>query len=476
MSQGVDRDVKISVRIFVTLLVIFGLLLFASGPPLAGENPDQGTPLARAREVLEQQLISMPGFAGIAHLEETGEIVVFLENEQARATVSDRFEGYIVRREITGIFHAIPAAVAEPIAPRQANQISPDRIGVGRPLIGGISVSALAGELYVYAGTLGMITYDDKILSNAHVIAMDPDDNAFLASGTTIIQPGTLDGGTLTNQVGVLESYIPIVFYNNPNIPNPTHNYADAAVATLDPEVEGLRGWQFDETSDYQVSGTITVAEGDTVRKSGRTTGVAENEVYATNAAGWVQYDTNKYAYFTDQILIHQPFSDEGDSGAVVDKDSSFVGLVFAGGDSYSIVCKASYIIDGLGISAIPPGYTFTAPPAIGLGGIAPGATSTGNSTGSLAGDNAAGYTVTGIDAKTTNTGYMVSGSYVLANKLLLGPAADNLGPADASQTFLDVSASGTYDVPFYVSQSVAHTDAIATGYAITISFTVTEK
>jgi len=30
--------------------------------------------------------------------------------------------------------------------------------------------------------------------------------------------------------------------------------------------------------------------------------------------------------------------------------------------------------------------------------------------------------------------------------------------------------------VPFYVSQSVAYTDAIATGYTITITFTVTEK
>jgi len=294
--------------------------------------------------------------------------------------------------------------------------------------------------------------------------------------GTAIIQPGTLDGGTSANQVGALESYIPIVFYNNPNRPNPTLNYADAAIATLDPEVEGLSGWQFGETGNYQVSGTTTVAEEDTVRKSGRTTGVTEGTVYSTNAAGWVQYDTNKYAYFDDQIAIFQPFSDSGDSGSVVDKDGSFVGLVFAGGSDYSIVCKASYIIDGLNISVAPPGYTFTAPPAIGLGGMAPGTTATGSSTGSLEGDNSAGYTVTGIDAKTTNTGYMVSGSYVLANKLLMGPAADNLGPADASQTFLDVSAAGTYDVPFYVSQSVAYTDEVAEGYTVTITFTVTEK
>jgi len=42
----------------------------------------------------------------------------------------------------------------------------------------------------------------------------------------------------------------------------------------------------------------------------------------------------------------------------MVDKDGKFVGLVFAGSDDYSIVCKASYIIEGLGISVEP-----TAPP-----------------------------------------------------------------------------------------------------------------
>lgn len=462
---------KIIVRVFIALLVLFGLLLSSSGSPLAGGNPSQGEPLAQARKVLEQQLISVPGFAGIAHLEETGEIVVFLENEQAKGIVPDHFEDFPVRREVTGKFRALTVQVAEPVAPSQANEISANRTGVVRPLIGGISVSALAGEIYIYAGTLGMVTYDNKILSNTHVIAMDPDDNAFLALGTAIIQPGTLHGGTSASQVGELESYIPITF-NNPN----NLNYADAAIAALDPEVEGLSGWQFGETGDYQVSGTTTVAPGNTVRKSGWKTGVTEGTVYVTNALVSVYYGPGKTAYFADQIAVYQPFSDQGDSGSVVDKDGSFVGLVFAGGDGYSIVCKASHIIAGLNISVAPPGYTFTAPPAIGLGGMAPGTTATGNSTGSLAGGNSAGYTVTGIDVKSANKGYMVSGGNVLTNKFQIGPTSNTLGPADASQTFLDVSAAGTYDVPFYVSQTVAYTDAVATGYSITITFTVTEK
>ena len=466
---------KIIVRVFIALLVLVGLLLFSSGSPLAGGNPDQGESLAQARKVLEQQLISVPGFAGIAHSEEAGEIIVFLENEGAKGIVPDRFEGFPVRMEVTGRFQALPAQVAEPIAPSQANQVSADRTGTVRPLIGGISVSALAGELYIYAGTLGMVTYDNKILSNAHVIAMDPDDNAFLELGTTIIQPGTLDGGTSANQVGELESYIPITFHVA-QVGKPVHNYADAAIAALDPEVEGLSGWQFDEDGDYQVSGTTTVSEGDTVRKSGRTTGVTENTVDVDNASVWVEYGWHKYAYFVDQIAVFQPFSDSGDSGSVVDKGGEFVGLVFAGNPDYSIVCKASYIIEGLGISVAPPGYTFTAPPAIGLGGMAPGTTATGSSTGSLEGNNSDGYIVTGIDAKMTNTGYMVSGENVMNNKFSMGPAADTLGNASMAQTFLDEYGYGPHDVPFHVSQMVAYTDAVAEGYTITITFTVTEK
>jgi hypothetical protein len=465
--------VKILVRVFVSLLILCGVLLSGAGSPLMGTSPSQGNPLAQAREVLEQQMVSTPGFAGIAHLEETGEIVVFLENEQAGATVPDRFEGFPVRREVTGRFRALAVDVAEPVAPSHANDVSADRTGVVRPLVGGTSVSALAGQVYIYAGTLGMVTYDDKILSNTHVIAMNPDNNAFLAPGTAIVQPGTLDGGTSSDQVGALESYIPITFSPGGS---PVPNYADAAIASIDPGVGGLSGWQFGETGDHQISGTTTVAEGDTVRKSGRTTGITEGTVSYTNANVWVDYGEPLDAYFVDQIAVQQPFSDSGDSGAAVDKDGSFVGLVFAGGIDYSIVCKASYIVDELGISVAPPGYTFTAPPAIELGGMAPGATGIGNSAGSLTGSNAAGYTVTGMDAKASNTGYMVSGSYVLANRLLMGPAGDNLGPADTSQTFLDVDGAGTYDVPFYVSQTVAYTDAIAAGYTITVTFTVTEK
>lgn len=328
-------------------LILAGLLIFSSGPAFASGNANQGkTPLEKARQVLEERLIGLPGIAGIAHMEETGEIIVFLENEQAKGQVPGRFENFPVRTKITGKFQARSVGVAEPVAPSQLNAISSDRLNEVSPLVGGVSVSAyVAGQSW--AGTLGMVTFDNKILSNAHVIALDLANN-FLPAGTPIIQPGSYDGGTLANSVGTLQSYIPIKFTGR------TPNYADAAIANIAADVDALPGTQFGESGDYLVSGTTIVTAGDNVRKSGRTSGVTQSIVYLTNASVTVDYGGGKRAYFVDQIIVYQPFSQSGDSGSVVDKGGKFVGLVFAGSTSYSIVCKASYIIEGLGIAVEP--------------------------------------------------------------------------------------------------------------------------
>ena len=139
---------------------------------------------------------------------------------------------------------------------------------------------------------------------------------------------------------------------------------------------------------------------------------------------------------------------------------------------------RADLAIDMALITEPPvPGYVFTAPSTIALGGLAPGTAGTGNSTdGSLVGDNGHGYTVAGVDGKTENKGYMVSGGDILSNKLLIGSDAGTLGPADEAQTFLDTSGITDEVIELHVSQMVAYTDVVATGYTITITFTVTEK
>ena len=92
-----------------------GVLLFSSIPALAGENPGRGKSLVEARKALEQQLISAPGFVGIAYSEEKGEITVYVENERAKGIVPKRFEGHPVRVKVTGGIQTLSTQVAEPI-------------------------------------------------------------------------------------------------------------------------------------------------------------------------------------------------------------------------------------------------------------------------------------------------------------------------------------------------------------------------
>jgi len=142
----------------------------------------------------------------------------------------------------------------------------------------------------------------------------------------------------------------------------------------------------------------------------------------------------------------------------------------------HGLIRPALAIAAALDTSPPGSGCTFTLPLAISLGGLAPGTRATGSSTGSLVGDNSAGYTVTAIDVETQHVGYMVSADYMLSNTLDIGPAGDQLAPADESQTLLDMAAAGSHLVRLHVSREVASTDVLAEGYTITIAFTVTEN
>ena len=336
--------------LFLTLVLV-GTLLFSSVSASAGENPELGKPPEEARKALEQELLPLAGagFVGIAHSEAEGEVIVFVEDEQTKQRVPQSFEGYTVRTEVTGKIKTLSTQVAEPIT-----DVSAERQGEVRPLVGGTSLSAYVtkGALtYLYAGTLGMVTYDDKILSNAHVIAIEPGTDEFLDIGTPIIQPGSRDGGRLVNRVGELEAYIPINFEPD------AENYADAAIGSIDGSVEASPGEQFYEGGNYWVEGWTKVSDGDIVRKSGRTTGVTTGEVIHTNVSVVVWYG-DQPAYFVDQIVVTQEnrsFAAPGDSGSVVDKDGEFVGLVFAGSEDCVVISKAEHIIEGLGIAVEPP-------------------------------------------------------------------------------------------------------------------------
>jgi len=342
-QSGAVLEMKIDKKLLLlSVLILVAALLFGAIPASADENPGLGKSLAEARQALERELSPLvgAGFVGIGHSEAEGEVIVLVEDEQTKKGVPHSFNGYTVRTEVTGKIQILSTQVAEPLA-----GVSSERRGEVSPLVGGISLSAWVPGVY-YSGTLGMVTYDNKILSNAHVIAMDPETDEFLDLGTAIIQPGSGDGGRLGAKVGELEAYIPIDFESG------AENYADAAIGSIWGDAAASYGEQFDEGGNYWIEGWTEVSVGDTVRKSGRTTGVTTAEVTDTNFSVLLEYG-DETVRFVDQIQVKQnnwSFAGAGDSGSAVDIDGEFVGLVFAGSEDYAYINKAEYIIEGLSI------------------------------------------------------------------------------------------------------------------------------
>ena len=304
--------------------------------------------LKEVREKHEPELFAIEGVSGVSADEVTGEIIVYIEKPEISRKVPKKLEGFPVRHEVIGRIEALQTTTATrtfTTAYGATTYSTYSRTAKQRPVFGGISV----GNPYITAGTLGLVTVNNSgipvVLSNAHVLALDSSAN-FVAIGTPTWQPGKFDGGTSNDTIGALYKYIPITFNKIR-----ANNYADAAISTL--TVNGSQGSILNETNDgfYTINLTTEVSIGDKVRKSGRTTGVTTNNVTNTQASVKVYYTSSKWAIFKDQILVRQPFSAGGDSGSAVDKEGKFVGLLFAGSDTITVVNKAKYIISGLGIS-----------------------------------------------------------------------------------------------------------------------------
>jgi len=322
-------------KIIITLAVAIILISMVNGAMPAK--------VKEIREKYEPELFAIEGVSGVSVDEANNEIIVYIEKQEISKNVPKVLEGFKVRYQVIGKIEALQTTSAIE-TPFMAYQTVPySRIGSYNPVFGGISV----GNPYITAGTLGLVATDSSgktvILSNAHVLALNGQNN-FLPLGTSIYQPGTYDGGNSLNTIGVLSRYIPITFNSKKS-----NNKADAAIATL--SIPGNIGDILNQNNDgfYKIIGTDTVSKNDIVRKSGRTTGVTTGMVTDITASVKVSYG-GKWAIFKDQILVTN-FSKGGDSGSAVDKDGKFIGLLFAGSSTTTIVNKAGNILTPLGIN-----------------------------------------------------------------------------------------------------------------------------
>lgn len=233
-----------------------------------------------------------------------------------------------------------------------------------------IASRAIVHNSSVTAGTLGMFVKKAGaryILSNNHVLANS--NNASMGDQTW--QPGKYDGGSSADTIGHLSDFIPINFTDESNCPIATRivsafnflaklfkrntrlpnaisspiNKVDCAIARplIDEDIS---------QEILEVGKPVGFGEakaGDKVKKSGRTSGLTQGDVIATDGATNVNYG-GKVAIFEDQIIT-SAMSEGGDSGsAVLNEKNEVVGLLFAGSSSLTIANKIANVIDALGL------------------------------------------------------------------------------------------------------------------------------
>jgi len=235
-----------------------------------------------------------------------------------------------------------------------------------RPVIGGYSCGAPMVTAGTFSGTVrDKITGEKLGLTNNHVAlgAKWGTQEGFV--NNPILQPGVFDGGLPEDVIGHTVKGAPVE-----NLPY--ENLIDAC--TFKPTSPTILS---DEVADLGIPGYAVDPEvGMLGIKSGRTTGTNESTIESIGAT--LDIDGYGVARFTDQIIFRPAFAEGGDSGSIcLDVNGNVLGLVFAGSEEVTAVCRSKHIEDLLGVSfgttAVPSpitaGFSFW-PLALGVAAV----------------------------------------------------------------------------------------------------------
>ena len=168
-----------------------------------------------------------------------------------------------------------------------------------------------------------------------------------------IYQPGVFDGGTAEDTIGHTVRGAPVELV-------PAENLIDACVfRPSNPTILS------DEVADLGVPGyAVDPTIGILGIKSGRTTGTNESTIESIGAT--IDIDGFGVARFTDQIMFRPSFAEGGDSGSIcLDVNGNVLGLVFAGSDEVTAVCRSKHIENLLDVS-----FGNGVPPTVGKAGL----------------------------------------------------------------------------------------------------------
>jgi len=273
--------------------------------------------LEAVRKAVEKPLLDHPGVVGVSYHHSVPTIVIYVESEEDARAMPRTIAGLPVEVRVVGKV-----------------RIQAERV---RPLIGGVSGFASGQN---GAGTLGVVTLDGKILSNAHVIAINFETSKWLKIGHPVVQPAPLDGGTEGDIVGYLEDYVPIVT----NSVEAT-NYVDGAIAecTVDYRPMWIKGVG-------EIKGWTDPTVGLPVKKVGRTTEYTESVITDIGATVKIHGYPWGWAVIKDCVICGV-FSQAGDSGSlIVTRDNVAVALLCAGSEYITVGCNIRHVIEALDV------------------------------------------------------------------------------------------------------------------------------
>ncbi|MDJ1431108.1 S46 family peptidase [Halostagnicola sp. A-GB9-2] len=179
-------------------------------------------------------------------------------------------------------------------------------------------------------------------LSNNHVYARS---NA-AELGEPIVQPSPQDGGELDeDEIGELLGYVPI----------DDGVLVDVAARSVNRDDESTTAFELEESWPTAIRrGDYDDLQGETLTKSGRTTGVTSAELESTNASVRVNFGgEHGPVLFRDQLIAGY-MSEGGDSGsAVFSADGELVGLLFGGSSQQTILNKINNVEAEFGVELL---------------------------------------------------------------------------------------------------------------------------
>jgi hypothetical protein len=213
---------------------------------------------------------------------------------------------------------------------------------------------------YCCAGTLGSLIQDGNkqyILSNYHVLEADivnGGNGRTATTGNPVIQPGLID---ISCNAGAAQQVATLSVRNA--LPG---SNVDAAVAEVLP---GMVSAEILEIGGIS-SSTVAAFINQTVKKSGRTTGLTRSKVTGLNATVSVAYE-NECAggsaftkTFTGQIIIDNKrsrFLAGGDSGSLMVEDTDTnpraIGLLFAGSSRTAVANPIDEVLSFMNASMV---------------------------------------------------------------------------------------------------------------------------